>query len=180
MSRLLVALCAGLSAVAMTASAFGTLARPVAKPKPAGSIRIVFQGSGQETVQDVQRHVTISENACTQRQTLNATVSLTWNVAWGRMRVSALHTAAGAPTHPTQVSASLGADRVRDGCDRPDQTPPDWFGSDRCDYPLVSVDAGSIFGARGRTGSVGIEVTAPRFALPPAAACPVNIRSDQY
>jgi hypothetical protein len=141
----------------------------------------VFRGRGQETIQDVQRHVTISENACNQRETLTATVRLSWNVSWGKVRVAALHTAAGAPTHAPQVAGSLGADRVRDGCDRPDEMPPDWAGSDRCDDQLLPVDQGSLVGSRGtRRDTVAIEVTAPRFALPLGERCPVNIRSDQY
>jgi hypothetical protein len=153
----------------------------VVRAKPAGSVRIVFRGQGQETVQDVQRHVTVSENTCNQRETLTATVSLHWTVSWGKVRVAALHAAAGAPTLPGQVGASLGAERVRDGCDRPDQTPPDWPGSERCDDQLVPVDQGSLYGARGAGAkTVRLEITAPGFALPEGARCPVNIRSDQY
>lgn len=182
MVRLLTAALAGTIAATVVAAAAGAGSdRLRAKPHPAGSVRIVFKGTGQETLLDVQRHVTISENACNQRETLTATVSLSWSVSWGRVRVAALHSATGAPTSPGQAAAALGADRVRDGCDRPDQTPPDWPSSEHCDDQLASVDQGSMVGTRGgKAGTVTIEITAPRFALPVGARCPVNIRSDQY
>lgn len=154
----------------------------MAKPKPApkliGSVRIVFSGTAQQTSNDVQRYVFFSDNSCYQRETIAEHAQMSWSATWPKVKVAALRSLSSlVPTTPDPAAAVTGTD-VKDGCDTPAKTPPEWFASTECRATLLAADEGVAAATAGKERWT-LALAAPRLSLPAKSTCSLNVRNAE-
>jgi hypothetical protein len=174
LSRLTALLAVGLLAAGAVGGRAGG-ASDSSGPPFAGSVRVVFQGSGGGRYVDTFRLVEQGgEKECYAREVADEMVSVSWTASW----FGSGFPWPGARAAARSVSGgSVTGSAVRDDCDNPEQADPLWSGSDSCAGPLTEAGPATI-SVSPSGGRILVTVKAPAFAAP-STPCDLRIRNDQ-
>lgn len=157
----------------VTAIAAVAAAGAVAAPAP--TYRLSFQGSGTEHQVDHKQNIQDS-GVCDSAEHVDVTATMVWSTEWPGFRPAARSILAA----PTRIDGSkVEGTHVKDACGLPlDQAPDDWVSESSCNEALVTAGSPQLSVTTGKK-SVAFALTAPPFAVPVSAQCPLNVRNDQ-
>ena len=171
--RLWVLLTAAFAAI--TAVAAGAVTAPRVRLAPTPIYFLAFQGSGTEHQIDEKQNIQ-DDGTCDSAEHVDVNAKLAWSTAWPGFRTATR--SALAP--PTRVDGSrIAGAHVKDACGLPlDRAPAGWASQTSCDEALVTAGSPTL-SSTARKDAIVIAVTAPPFAVPVTAKCPLNVRNDQ-
>jgi hypothetical protein len=157
----------------VAASAAVAAAGAIAAPAP--TYTLTFQGSGTEHQVDQKQNIQDS-GACDSAEHVDVTATMVWSTSWPRFRPGGKSVLAA----PTRIDGSrIDGTHVKDACGLPlDQAPEGWVAQLSCGDALVTAGSPQLSIVNGDK-SVAFALTAPLFAVPVAAQCSLNVRTDQ-
>jgi hypothetical protein len=155
--------------------ALAAVAAAGAVAAPAPTYRLTFQGSGAEHQVDHKQNIQ-DNGTCDSAEHVDVTATMVWSTEWPGLRP----TTRSALSSPTRIDGSkIEGNHVKDACGLPlDQAPEGWVSETSCNEALVTSGSPQLSIATGKT-SVAFTLTAPPFAVPVSAKCPLNVRNDQ-
>jgi hypothetical protein len=156
-------------------SAVAAVAAAGAIAAPAPTYTLTFQGSGTEHQVDQRQNIQ-DNGTCDSAEHVDVTATMVWVTGWPGFRPATRS----ALTSPTRIDGSrVDGTHVKDACGLPlDRAPEGWASETSCNDALVA-SSGPQLTAVSNTKSLAIALTAPSFALPVSAKCPLNVRNDQ-
>jgi hypothetical protein len=136
---------------------------------------LTFQGSGSEHQVDHKQNI-LDSGACDSAEHVDVTATMVWSTSWPGFRPAGRSALAS----PTRIDGSkIQGTHVKDACGLPlEQAPEGWVSQSSCDEALVASGSPQLSVASGKT-AVTFALTAPPFAVPVSAKCPLNVRNDQ-
>jgi hypothetical protein len=156
-------------------AAVAAIAAAGAIAAPAPTYTLTFQGNGTEHQVDQKQNIQ-DDGTCDSAEHVDATATMVWSASWPGFRPASRSALAS----PTRIDGSrIEGTHVKDACGLPlDQAPEGWVSQTSCDEALVASGSPELRATQS-TRSLAIVVTAPPFAVPVSAKCPLNVRNDQ-
>ncbi len=163
-----------------TVLALALLALAAAPAARADSVNVVFTGSATEHLSDVQSWVSLADNECYLRTSIDQSATFTWTLGW---RLAFGRPGAGSAAGAPAVGGHMSGLQIGDGCDQPADefpadAPPDWIHTSQCSDDLGASGAGGAT-AIVRRGAVVLTLAGPAYALPGGATCWVQPRQTE-
>jgi hypothetical protein len=155
--------------------AIAAVAAAGAGAAPAPTYTLSFQGSGTEHQVDHKQNIQDS-GTCDSAEHVDVTATVAWSTSWPGFRPAGRS----ALSSPTRIDGSkVEGTHVKDACGLPlEQAPEGWASETSCNDALVTSGSPQLAVATGKK-AVTLTLTAPPFAVPVSAKCPLNVRNDQ-
>jgi len=142
---------------------------------PAPRYTIAFRGAGTEHQVDLKLNIE-DTGECEAAEHVDVTAAVSWSASWAGFRLG---------VHPGRSrTATISGSRftgthVKDACEPDEEAPPGWDSQATCDDALT-MSAPPQLSATTRGQRLVVALTAPAFAVPIGAQCPLNVRNDQF